>query len=374
MLSTLRPTRTLLGPTALALALTSTAASAQDLCSTYIVKRGDTLSGIAKAAGVSNGYQGVFAANRDVVSDPNVIEVGLKLTIPCPEGAQPTTEAAAEPEKAVEPVVEATAEVPVDAAAGSAELPPLRFLTSGDYAPFADQSLPGGGLHVEIVEAAMARGNPDLEYKLSWVDDFEVHLTELLPSGAFDAGYMWFMPDCSKVGLYGPEAQMRCSTYLASDPFFEDAVGFYTMAGNPLVDIKSYDELKGKRICRPEGWFMWDLEAEGLVEPTVTMVTPATQIDCWKALQAGEADVVTFDAAPAEADLVTLKISDNIQEIKALASIQTSHVLIPKNNPNGEAYIAILNKGLAEIRADGTWFNILSTRMREHEERNATDN
>ncbi len=372
MLSSLRPARAVLAPTVLAVALMTTAASAQDLCSVYTVKSGDTLTGIAKTAGVSNGYRGILAANRDAITDPTIIEVGQNLTIPCADGSAPTTEAATEPvaEPAAEPVAEATPEP----AAEPAKLPPLRFLTAGDYAPFADQSLPGGGLHVEIVNAAMARGNPDQEYGLTWIDDFDAHLSELLPSGTYDAGYMWFLPDCSKIDLYGPEAKMRCDNYLATDPFFEDAVGYYTKAGDPLQSVTSYEDLKGKRLCRPDGWFMWDLEAEGLVEPAVTLVQPATQLDCWAALEAGQVDVVTFDAVPAEADLVTLKISDNIKEIKALASIQTSHVLIPKNNPNGPAYIAILNKGLAEIRADGTWFSILTSRMREHEERNATDN
>ncbi len=391
MLFAPQPARIALGPAVLALMLMTTTASAQDLCSDYTVKRGDSLTAIAKRAGISNGYKGIFAANRSTLSDPNMIEVGMTLKIPCADGTiagatapAPEPAAVASADAVAAPVAEpaatsATAADPVadPAAAPIAEpapLPPLRFLTSGDYAPFADQSLPGGGLHVEIVKAAMARGNPDQDYTLTWIDDFEVHLSELLPSGAYDAGYMWFMPDCSKVDLFGPEAKMRCGTYLATEPFFEDAVGFYTKAGNPLVNAASYDDLKGKRLCRPEGWFMWDLEAEGLIEPAVTMVKPATQIDCWKALEADQVDVVTFDAAPAEDDLVTLKISDNVQEITSLASIQTSHILIPKDNPNGPAYIAILNKGLAEIRADGTWFNILTTRMREHEERNASDN
>jgi Bacterial extracellular solute-binding proteins, family 3/LysM domain len=375
MLSFHHPARTVLGSTALAVALMTTAVSAQDLCSTYTVKRGDTLTRIAKVAGISTGYRGLYAANSDILSNPNLIEVGMKLTIPC-EGAT----AAAEPvaETAAEPVAETAAEPApapsTDPAAEPKVLPPIRFLTSGDYAPFADQSLPEGGLHVEIVKAAMARGNPDQKYTLSWVDDFELHLTELLPSGAYDAGYMWFMPDCSKVDLYGPEAKLRCTTYLATDAFFEDGVGYYTKAGSPLLNATGYEDLKGKRLCRPEGWFMWDLEAEGLVEPAITMVKTPTTIDCFKALQADEVDVVTFDSAPAEADIVTLKISDSIQEITALASVQTSHVLIPKNNPNGPAYIAMLNKGLAEIRADGTWFSIVSTRMREHEEMNASDN
>jgi len=49
----------------------------------YTVKGGDTLSKIAKQYyGDANQYMRIFEANRDQLSDPNMINVGQVLTIP----------------------------------------------------------------------------------------------------------------------------------------------------------------------------------------------------------------------------------------------------------------------------------------------------
>ena len=50
---------------------------------TYTVKPGDTLSKIAKEVlGNANAYMDIFNANKDQLSDPNMIKVGQKLKIP----------------------------------------------------------------------------------------------------------------------------------------------------------------------------------------------------------------------------------------------------------------------------------------------------
>lgn len=50
---------------------------------TYTVQPGDTLSKIAKEKlGDANAYQGIFDANRDVLSDPNKIKPGQVLKLP----------------------------------------------------------------------------------------------------------------------------------------------------------------------------------------------------------------------------------------------------------------------------------------------------
>lgn len=50
---------------------------------TYTVKPGDTLSGIAKSQlGDANAYPKIFEANRDQLSDPNLIKPGQVLRIP----------------------------------------------------------------------------------------------------------------------------------------------------------------------------------------------------------------------------------------------------------------------------------------------------
>lgn len=50
---------------------------------TYTVKPGDTLSGIAKSQlGDANAYTKIFEANRDQLSDPNLIKPGQVLKMP----------------------------------------------------------------------------------------------------------------------------------------------------------------------------------------------------------------------------------------------------------------------------------------------------
>ncbi len=48
----------------------------------YTVRSGDTLSLIAEREGVAGGWRALYAANTDVVADPNLIYVGEKLQLP----------------------------------------------------------------------------------------------------------------------------------------------------------------------------------------------------------------------------------------------------------------------------------------------------
>lgn len=51
--------------------------------STYTVRSGDTLSGIARQTlGDASRYQAIFEANRDILSDPDKIKPGQVLKIP----------------------------------------------------------------------------------------------------------------------------------------------------------------------------------------------------------------------------------------------------------------------------------------------------
>jgi nucleoid-associated protein YgaU len=61
----------------------ATGAAAPAAAKTYTVQPGDTLSKIAKEKlGDANAYQGIFEANRDVLTDPNKIKPGQVLKLP----------------------------------------------------------------------------------------------------------------------------------------------------------------------------------------------------------------------------------------------------------------------------------------------------
>ena len=58
-------------------------ADAWDSTQWHEVKKGDTLSKIAeKYYGDASLYKQIFEANRDILTDPNLIKIGQKLRIP----------------------------------------------------------------------------------------------------------------------------------------------------------------------------------------------------------------------------------------------------------------------------------------------------
>ena len=58
-------------------------AARQDIYGEYEVKSGDTLSSIAKNISKGSlGYQQIFDANRDTLSDPDKIQPGQRIKIP----------------------------------------------------------------------------------------------------------------------------------------------------------------------------------------------------------------------------------------------------------------------------------------------------
>lgn len=61
------------------------AASASSEPDIYVVQPGDTLGALAQRFyGKAGLYMRIFEANRDILSDPNLIKVGQKLRIPRP--------------------------------------------------------------------------------------------------------------------------------------------------------------------------------------------------------------------------------------------------------------------------------------------------
>jgi len=325
---------------------------AREACTNYTVVRGDTLSVIASEAGVRGGFQALFNANTNVLSSPNLLEVGQVLAIPCADGSLPDSGVVREA---------STAPAPTTAEPDRA----LRIITASGYAPFTDESLPGGGLITQMVNRSMELGNPDQEYSLTFVNDWGSHLETLLPTGAVDMVFPWFRPNCDRVENLSPSSAERCTLFNHSEPFYEALVGYYTLSGSDYAGATSYSELVGARMCRPEAWFTFDLEAEGLMPPAVTLTRPVPQDGCWQLLLDGEIDVVSLDALPAEEDARELGVDDQVAKIEALTSAQTLHIFVSKDNQFANDALPIINAGLEELRLSGEWFEIAREGVRE---------
>ena len=83
-------------------------------------------------------------------------------------------------------------------------------------------------------------------------------------------------------------------------------------------------------------------------------------MECFIRLTRGQVDVVTLVKWTAQEELFRLGISDVAAEIEALESSQTLHALVSKSNPNGQAQLDLIDRGLVSLMASGKWFEVVA--------------
>lgn len=349
----------LLGSTALL--LSGAAAQAQEACSSYTVVAGDNLRYIARAAyGDADMYRLIYDANVSKIGEKaDLIEIGVTLDLPCDPKAQ-TAAAEAAPET-VTPVAATVAETPTSEPAAPAEKP-ISMVTGNGYAPFTDETLPGGGMMTQLVEMATFRADPGIAYNISFVNDWQAHIDALLPSGAYDISFPWVRPNCEG-GMLSPGDQARCTDFAFSAPFYEIVDGFFAKRDSGLMDVTSASGFEGKRICRPEGYTTGVLDAAGLSAPAITLVRAEDVEDCFRALAGGEVDLVSVDAEVGDATVAKMGLISSVGTNPHLSTIVSLHVIAHKSNPRGVAMLGQLDAGLIEMYQSGEWYEIVSTAL-----------
>ncbi|MCK0141495.1 transporter substrate-binding domain-containing protein [Aliiroseovarius sp. F20344] len=405
-------------------AMTGTA-FAQEACSDYVVKRGDSLREIALRVFGSSDFRSIYNANKDAIGkDPNIIRLGMTLSMPCPEKpAGQTVSTNAEAEKmaramsaeliaeaearaaaaiaeaearvanaeaeAVKASQEAVAAAKADAEkaieaaraegaalirnaanpnAASVNERQILMITGGNYAPFTDENLPNRGLYTKLVETAFLRAAPEQSYKIQFVNDWNSHLDLLMPTLAFDATFPWSQPDCSVADTLSESDRERCETYNFSKPFYEVVDTFFAMEGSGYEETLSYADFAGATICRPEGWSLTHMDAVGLYEPAVTLMRPTSPDDCFHAVAEGTADIVAVEAHLAVEAIKRLGYEHRIIENPNLAAIKGLNIMTHKANADGEAILEILNQGLGIMQQSGEWRDIVATALRHQME------
>jgi polar amino acid transport system substrate-binding protein len=205
----------------------------------------------------------------------------------------------------------------------------------------------------------------DATHKITWINDWSAHLDPLLVNRSFDMGFPWLQPDCDNFRALSEGGKFRCENFLFSDPLFEMLVMLYVSSTDPvLFDVDS--DLEGKRICRPAGYYTFDLDAperRWLSEDKITLVQPRTVADCFEMLVDGEVDGVTVNNFTGRQQIEDLNISDRVFERERAISIQTLHVLVPKTHPRATVMLYRFNQGLRALKTEDGYDEILDAHL-----------
>lgn len=385
-------------------------AAAQEIScgGTYTVVRGDTLQNITRRAyGPDLSYGFLYKANRGVVGpNPSAIEIGMVLQVPCREGQTPVAAVPPEPAPAAETAeapatasseAEAPATEPAaseSAATETAEATPaaepavaapapggltargdemIKIVTATDYAPFHGEDLENGGMINEITDAALAMSLDKSKYRIDFINDWGAHIDPLILEGAYDLGISWFRPNCDVVEKLSADAQFRCEKLAWSDPLFEQIIGYYVRTNDPKKP-ETHADLFGRTVCRPAGYSRFMMEEFDLVEPNVNVATPDGPADCFQMLAEGTADAVVIATTVADDTIAAQGLGSIVEEIPQLAYVASLHAVTSIDNPKKAEELAILNKGVADLRESGRWFEIVQRHLVEHARKTSATN
>ncbi|NVJ99474.1 MAG: transporter substrate-binding domain-containing protein [Alphaproteobacteria bacterium] len=225
----------------------------------------------------------------------------------------------------------------------------VELLTNMDYPPYIDDTLPGGGLHTEIIQAAFTAAGAELKIRvMPWK-----RITRELEEGRATGSFTWALT---------PE---RRENFIVSAPVFYSEAIFFTRLDDftGAADIQTRaDQGKQTVLCKPLGWTMPSFALPLLESGALQVVQPPRLRFCFELMLAGRADFVDVptlsawyalqaimgEATDPEAVRVRIKVVHDPD-----AEGGTSHVLFVKS-PNGKRANALFAKGMQLIGQNGT--------------------
>ncbi|MGI9413394.1 MAG: LysM peptidoglycan-binding domain-containing protein [Hyphomicrobiales bacterium] len=333
-------------------------AHAQSCGKTYEVKRGDSLSAIAYRA-YQNGsrWSLIYYANQPIIGkNPSRIRIGQIFRIPCADGQAAAEDTSQPSEQKLRAAYRRDGKV--------------TLLTADDYRPFTDRGLPAGGLITDVVRTAL---NGQIEdgngpaFKISWVNDWSAHLNPLLSEGAFDMGFPWFRPNCERYDDLDDPAKFRCDTFHFSKPVFEILVLFF-IRKDAGFEFTRDEQVVGKRLCRPSGYFTFDLDKDGrnwVKDEKVTLLRPQGVDECFQMLARDEVDAVAINEFTGREAVRKLNMNDDVRTIENPVSVLNLHVIVPKTHPHADRLLTNVNQALQRIRDSGKYGEIVERHLAE---------
>lgn len=331
-----------------ALALFGNSALAEESCDSYSVVAGDTLREISQSYYGSRDFSAIiYRENIDIIGDdPNTIEIGMNLSVPCREGMQMPLETAF---LAVSDPAENSAALALPA--GFAP----KFLAKAGNSPFISSD--STGILPDILAAALRSGGYTDELDLSRPEA----APEVMELAALPGSLLTFpivKPDCGTPALISAQSQMLCENFAFSNPLFEITLGVFTRAETPLIESLASGEYTGMRFCIPSFHNDNLLRAHGIMSQDISATVEPGLQSCLTKLQSGEYEAVVADYM----SIMALQ-PDGVVDMPDFAKKTTLHAVAHTRNPEALATLQIVNAGLRAILDSGEWFGIVNARL-----------
>lgn len=327
-----------------------TPAEAAPKCSEgYSVQAGDTLSKIAQSAYQDpNLWPYIYGYGRNATTiggDPGLIRIGIALDLPpCPSAVQ------------------SAATAPIANDRGERTSATIEVVTATDYPPFTEQTWENGGMLTEIVDAALGMAGGSPEYSIDWVNDWSAHIDPLLERHKYDMGFPWFKPNCDNPEDLSDEDRKRCSFHF-SEPLFDMLIVLFKRSDDTRI-LANDEALHGMRLCRPAGYFTFDLTDRGLIPgDTIELDRPKTVGECFNKLIDGEIDFVALNEFTGQSAIKDLDYGDLVTASEQLTDTIGLRLIIHQEHPRADALLEQFDSGLSALRKSGRYDEIVGRHL-----------
>ena len=216
-------------------------------------------------------------------------------------------------------------------------------IASGEYAPWTSKNIKGAGFTNHVISEAFARVGYRVEFEYyPWKRAFNSAKT----GEKFHATSYWYYSD------------ERTQFFHYSDPLQHEETVFFHLADNPPGDWQALSDLKGKRIGVTRGYTytkeIWDAHESKALS---IKVADTDEINFRKLLK-GRIDLFLMETVVGKKllrDKFSAEEASRITLAPTPVVETTAHLLFNKNRADAEAVMAAFNKGLAQIKTDGTY-------------------
>lgn len=325
-----------------ALIVAGSAANAAENCDMYSVAPGDTLRLISEQYyGARDLSPIIYAANMDVIGEnPNTIEIGMELSIPCRANMQ-----LPQPSAFLALIGRETDELD--------DLSP-RFLAKAGETPFIGSD--GSGIIPDILAAAMRAGGLQTPLEIARPESTSDVLRVSTEPNAL-LSFPWIMPNCADSASLSPQSIYLCQNYSFSGPLYEITLGIFTRDQNPLAGAETANSFDGKTICVPQFHTADMLGQNGIAATGAVVVISTDFADCLAGLDAGNFDAFVADY---QSFKTLVQGESEYVDIPAFAQKSTLHAIAYSQNPAALEALEMANAGLKQILTSGEWFGIVN--------------
>jgi polar amino acid transport system substrate-binding protein len=230
--------------------------------------------------------------------------------------------------------------------------------------PLTDPSQANGGLITDLATTVIERisGAP---VTILWHKDRAAQIAEAIANQGVSVALPWETPDCDAPQDLGPDHAAVCDGALISAPLFQVPMVFFIKADSSF-DFSTDESVAGRTFCLNAGRDLTDVNSESrkwVTNNKVTLVRPATLIDCLSMVERGEADAVIGNEAETRFAIERLGLSSAFKTAERPLATRGIHLIIPKGRAGAEALLEQVNKAIADLKKGGTYSAILTKHL-----------